>query len=92
MSPSFLLQFGSFLYFIIIAVVHVALSIGVYRDAIALRSKGMNTFFVTPVVWAGATLLGGVISLLAYWFIHHSSLKSDSPSQVDSADGDLSKD
>ena len=52
-------------------IVNIAFSIGVYREA-----KQRHTTFVGPGMWAFATLLGGVFIAVAYWIIHHSSLRS----------------
>ena len=76
MSNAGFLSFFAVAQFIIIAIVHIALALGVYRDGDSLRPKGFQTFLATPLIWAAATLIGGVIPALAYWFIHHSSLKS----------------
>jgi hypothetical protein len=76
MSNSSILSFITVVQFAVIAIVHIALALGVYRDGESLQIKGLKTFLVTPVVWGLATLLGGIIPALAYWLIHHSTLKS----------------
>jgi hypothetical protein len=53
------------------AVVHIGFAMAVHRDATRLGDRVM---FVAPFLWAMGTLVGGVLSALAYWIIHYSSL------------------
>jgi hypothetical protein len=64
---------GSVLFVVAVFVIcHVALSIGVLMD----KPPG-GTRFAPKVIWALFVLWGGVLSLLAYWLIHHSALRVD---------------
>lgn len=63
-------------------IVHVAFCLGVYRDASKIR-----TVFVGPVMWAFATLLGGVFTAVAYWILHHSTLRGESKVAEEPQDG-----
>ena len=54
---------------------HLFFAAGVFRAARGLRRRGEKLIFAPPVVWAIHTLLWGIIALLAYWLIHHSSLR-----------------
>ena len=71
--------FAYYIYFILIAIVHIALAIGVYKDGIFLRSKKFDTFLVPPAIWSAAVLIGGIIPVIGYWLIHHSSIRSARP-------------
>lgn len=51
-------------------IVHIAFSIGVYRDA-----QQRRPLLVGAEMWAFATLLGGVLVAVAYWVMHHSTLR-----------------
>jgi hypothetical protein len=55
-------------------IVHVSFAIGVFLDAKALAQRRGSTTFVPPLIWAAATLIGGVLSVFVYWMVHHSSL------------------
>jgi hypothetical protein len=66
--------------------VRVFFAIAVHTDA--TRNKD-RVQLVTPLVWAAATLFGGVFVAAAYWLMHHSSLRRTlvdaAPSQGDAA-------
>jgi hypothetical protein len=53
-----------------------AFAFAIYRDANSLqRVFGLpRVGFVSPFIWAAATLLGSVFVAVAYWVIHHSRL------------------
>ena len=53
------------------AVVHVSFAVAVFLDARRLPRKPI---LVLSVVWALATLLGGLFVAAVYWVIHHSRL------------------
>jgi len=67
-------------------VVHLAFAAAIFADA--NRLKGMdfndenfiktgqsNLVMVGPFVWTIAVLVGGIFVAVAYWAIHHSSLR-----------------
>ena len=62
-----------FLTVVITAIVHIAFSIGVYRDASSLQYEPSRLMFDKPGIWGLAVLIGGVFVAVAYWFVHHSN-------------------
>jgi hypothetical protein len=56
------------------AIVHILFAVGVYREA-RVAERGGKIWFVTPAVWAIATLAGGVLVATAFWAMHCSSLR-----------------
>ena len=54
--------------------VHVAFAIGVYNAGTALERRGHNTEIVSPLWWAAAALLMGVVGAILFWGIHFSPL------------------
>ena len=64
---------------VVVVVVHVSFSVTIFVDASALARKRGYTTFVSPIIWSLAALMGGVLAVLVYWIIHHSSLNRDRP-------------
>lgn len=58
----------------LLAVVHFLFARAIRTDGDRLELLGQGTWFVAPVVWSAATLLGGVLTVAVYWLLHHSSL------------------
>jgi hypothetical protein len=56
------------------AIVNFVFAIGVFQDSSRLQSTGREIRIVPGPMWAFATLVGGVLVAVAYWFIHHSTL------------------
>ena len=63
---------------IIVAIVHIAFAIVVFRDAIYLRDP-RKPIFVGRIIWFLATLIGGVFVAGSYWIMHHSRLNQSVP-------------
>lgn len=59
----------------LVLVVRVAFSVAVWHDAQIVKRRGHRVVFVHPALWALATLLGGVFVAVAYWVVHHSTLR-----------------
>lgn len=63
------------LFYLIVAIVHIAFAIGVYNDAEKIFGRTKRApFFVNSIIWMLATLIGGVFVAGIYWAIHHSTL------------------
>ena len=56
------------------ALLHIIFAGAVAKDAGDLNKIGQRPLLVSGVVWAFATLVGGVMVAAIYWFMHHSSL------------------
>jgi len=56
---------------LISAIIHVIFAGAVAKDAGKITRAGVSTQLVSPVVWAFATLAGGVVIAAIYWCIHH---------------------
>jgi membrane protein implicated in regulation of membrane protease activity len=85
------MQVGGFLggfaliYTIVVAIVtfiiNTVFAFAVDRDARRIVRGGGYTFLVAPGFWAFATFLGGPLVAVAYWLVHHSSLRADRDSR-----------
>ncbi|HSI14498.1 MAG TPA: hypothetical protein VK961_20780 [Chthoniobacter sp.] len=69
---------------IITAIVHVGFAAAVLADAGMMPHKlRREPILVGGVIWALATLLGGVFVAVVYWLVHHSTLcpsqRTDAP-------------
>jgi len=54
---------------------HFFFAMGVFSAAHGLRARGEKVMFAPPIVWALHALLWGMLVVLPYWLIHHSSLR-----------------
>ncbi len=55
-------------------IIHLAFAIAIFNDALARRRTEQFVWFVHPIFWAGATLIGSVFVAGVYWAIHYSTL------------------
>ena len=58
-------------------IVHIVLAMAVWQDGKRLDRDGRPTFFVDPFFWALMTLMCGLLVVLVYWLMHHSTLRRD---------------
>jgi hypothetical protein len=70
------------IWFAVEAVVRVFFFVGVLLDASRMKRLAGATFLAPGPVWALAVLVGGIIPVLVYWLVHHSSLRSQKPPWV----------
>jgi len=58
------------------AIVHVGFAFAVLVDSSRMQHYlRREPFLVGGILWALATLLGGVFVAAAYWLVHHSTLR-----------------
>ncbi len=67
-------------------IVQVFFALAVLSDACKIQDQGKKMVFVSGKIWAFGTLCGGVFIVLAYWIIHHSTLRSASDSILSKSD------
>jgi predicted membrane protein len=59
------------MYYILMAIVHLAFAAAVAKDAGRLLSSRGSTILVGPVMWSFATIIGGVWVAAVFWLLHH---------------------
>ena len=59
---------------IINAILHLVFAGAVAKDAGRLNKMGQKTILVSAHTWAFAVLVGGVLTAVAYWLMHYSTL------------------
>lgn len=66
-------QMGNIGNFILLlnALIHIIFAGAVAKDAGLLLKQGHQTYLVSGLTWAFATLIGGVFIAAVYWFMHH---------------------
>lgn len=55
-------------------IIHVIFAGAVAHDSGQLTKHGQDTYLVSGLTWAFATLAGGVWVAAVYWLIHHCNL------------------
>ena len=64
-------------YGVAMLLLHIVFAIAVFWDATRLAHQDVKLALVSPGWWALATLVAGIFVAIAYWFIHHSTLRRD---------------
>jgi hypothetical protein len=90
--PVNVFMLATYSYWVAVVVVHVALAVGVFRDAEdLLRTPGRRLWYLNSFFWTAAVLVGGIVATGIYWAIHHSTLRSpaetDAPAETTSSTG-----
>lgn len=67
------------LFFVPYLILHLVFTFAVLGDARAQREAGSGLFLFGPFVWSMVALFFGLLGVVAYWGIHHSSLRSSVP-------------
>ena len=60
-----------FMVLIINAILHIIFAGAVAKDSGQLAKLHQKTHLVSGTTWAIATLVGGPLVAVAYWFMHH---------------------
>ena len=55
-------------------ILHLIFASAVAKDSGQLNKLGRTTYLVSGMVWAFATLVGGVLIAGLYWLMHYSTL------------------
>ncbi len=55
-------------------ILHILFAGAVAKDAGDLNKRGFQTQLVSGATWACATLIGGPLVAIGYWFMHHLKL------------------
>ncbi len=71
------------MYYLLMAVVHLAFAAAVAKDAGVLQQTRGSTILVGPVMWSFATIIGGVWVAAVFWVLHHLPLLQQSNYRVD---------
>ena len=75
-----LMQFYSLIpliFYVLLIGLHILLAFSVHRNAVAWEQNRGQLMFIGPRAWGVAALVCGVVGLLVYWLIHHSSLATN---------------
>lgn len=59
------------MYYILMAIVHLAFAAAVAKDSGRVLQTRGSTILVGPVMWSFATIIGGVWVAAVYWLLHH---------------------
>jgi hypothetical protein len=62
---------------LIALIIHIAFGVAVFKDSTSRRDEARIVWFVHPIFWGGATLVGGVFVAAVYWLIHYSTLAAE---------------
>ena len=69
----------SILFLAVFPIIHLVLAFGILRDSKNLRNAGVGLFMFGPIMWSFIGLFFGLLGLVTYWLIHHSTLRPVEP-------------
>ena len=70
----------------ITVLVHLMVAVGVMHDSIPMQNRGVRLMFFGPLGWTFLTLMTGLLGLIAYWLMHHSSFRAVIATDSDKGD------
>ena len=79
-SSVFLMNFHAYIQILAPFIIQIFFARAVLADAVKIQEQGQKMVFVSGKIWALITLFGGIFVILAYWIIHHSTLRPASDS------------
>ena len=56
-------------------IAHIGFALGVYTDGKRMFAQKTGPFLAGPFIWAIMTFAGGILTIVAYWAIHYSTLR-----------------
>ena len=56
-------------------IAHLGFALGVYIDGKRMFQQKTGPFLAGPFIWAIMTFAGGILTIVAYWVIHYSTLR-----------------
>jgi len=75
LDPELIIFVFPIVFGVVILILHVILAIGVHADAKVQIAQKRGLFIFKPGIWAFIILLTGLLGIVAYWVIHHSTLR-----------------
>lgn len=58
------------------ALVHLIVAVAVMNDSVMVQQRGVRLMFFGTFGWTLIALMTGLLGLLAYWLMHHSSFRA----------------
>lgn len=77
--PHDLLIFVAFVVLCATALVHIIVAVAVMNDTVVVYRRGVRLMFFGTFGWTFIVLMTGLLGLLAYWLMHHSTFRISTP-------------
>lgn len=74
---------------VVSALVHLIVAVAVMNDSALVQRRGARLMFFDTLGWTLIALMTGLLGLVAYWLMHHSSFRSDLPESGTKGSKDL---